>query len=91
MDSEPQKSGVRRRLDGIIITGRGKARAEAGAGHLSAPALPPCNKGRGQLPPWLRRPCFRDTDTGGSIEPMLSFFCYVTQSIASRVQFTQVL
>ena len=47
MVSEPQNSGLRKRLDGIIIIGRGKARAEAGAGHLSAPALPPCNKGRG--------------------------------------------
>jgi len=29
-------------------------------GHISAPALPPCHKGRGQLPPLspgLRHPC----------------------------------
>ena len=32
MVPEPQKSGLRKRLDGIIIIGRGTA--EAGAGHM---------------------------------------------------------
>jgi len=31
-------------------------------GHFSAPALPPCSKGRGQLPSWLRRPCGQHTE-----------------------------